>query len=132
MKKFLVVLTLLSAYVQSYGNDICDSSVVKATVEKYNFKTPLKLNDHTTFTGASCVNNTIRFIYNVSDESFEILKNKGEANLKRDMCLEPSIKVLLTTIGADKIIRTYINKSLTERFQFSVTEKECKELLPGF
>ncbi|MBR8462356.1 hypothetical protein KDE12_05745 [Campylobacter sp. faydin G-105] len=132
MKKFLVVLTLLSAYVQSYGYDICNDPDLKAVIEEENSEPPLKLNDHTMFVATSCVNNTIEYIYVASDKLFKFLKKNSEADLKSEVCSESSTKIALPKIGTGKLIRTYINKSLTEKLRISVTEKECKELLPDF
>ncbi|MBR8465491.1 hypothetical protein KDE13_03835 [Campylobacter sp. faydin G-140] len=125
MKKFLVILTLLSAYVQSYGYDACNYPEIKKFIEEMNSKSPVKVDDYTTGIGISCVNNAIEFIYVTSDELFKKIEKLDKPKVKRAMCSFPETKVWLSKVGTGKMISTYINKSLTERFQFSVTKKDC-------
>ncbi|MBR8463192.1 hypothetical protein KDD93_01205 [Campylobacter sp. faydin G-24] len=132
MKKFLVVLTLLSAYVQSYGYDICNDPEVKASIEENNSKLPVKMSNDLMFVNVVCVNNNVELTLVASDKFFKIFEKSDKTNSRRAMCLNPNAKVWLSTVGLDKLIETVLNESFTKKYQVSVTEKECKELLPGF
>ncbi|MBR8462357.1 hypothetical protein KDE12_05750 [Campylobacter sp. faydin G-105] len=133
MKKFILTLILLSAYVQSYGYDVCDSPEIKKLIEEKNSEPPLKIiDDHIMLVAASCVNNAIEYIFVTSDELFKKTEKSDKSEIKRVICSFPKTKAWLSIVGTGKLINTYINKSLPEKLRISVTEKECKELLPGF
>ncbi|MBR8463195.1 hypothetical protein KDD93_01220 [Campylobacter sp. faydin G-24] len=132
MKKFLVVLTLLFTYVQSYDHR-CNYSEVKADIEKWNSKLPVKIGDNLTLVNTSCnVYTGIELTIIAPDEFFKIFNKSDERGMKRAMCLNPN-KILndwFPFIGV--MTETFINESFTKSYRIRVTGEDCESVRSGF